>query len=172
MKRTRLLAAGAVLSLAGALGLAALGAAPASAAVASPAPASATPASPADATPDILSSGCITGYVCFFADSFYSPSGGSRQVLNYSATHDNWANQNDPADVCGGIVTHTWNDCASSLQSHMRTNNMWVWTDSHCSGMPLEIHPGEDIFNLGDDGFNDVISSDKVGSGQAGCSTS
>lgn len=163
MKRTRLLAAGAVLSLIGALGLAALGAAPASAAPASP-----VLASPAAATPDILSSGCVTGYVCFFADNNYSPSGGSKQVLNYSVTHVNWANQNDPADVCGGIITHTWNDCASSLQSHMQSI-MDVYPAAHCSGTPLEIHPGEDIFNLGDYGMNDKISSDKVGSLMPGC---
>jgi hypothetical protein len=169
MKRTRLLAAGAVLSLVSALGLAALGAAPASAALASPTPASPALASPADATPDILSTGCIVGYVCFFADANYSPSGGSKEVLNYSATHVNWATQNDPADVCGGIVTHTWNDCASSLQSHMQSI-MYVWSDAHCAGSQLEIHPSEEIFNLGAEyNMNDKISSDTLSNSQPGC---
>jgi hypothetical protein len=129
----------------------------------------AAPASASPSVPNILRAGCVSGYVCFFADSNYSPSGGGSDVLNYSITHVDWSQQNDPAGVCGGITSHTWNDCASSLQSHMQSN-MYAWSAAHCSGVQLAIHPGEDIFNLGDFGMNDKISSNKLNNAQPGCS--
>jgi hypothetical protein len=112
-------------------------------------------------------------WVCFYADINDSPQGSANDVLALSANHSDWAQISDPAHVCGGIITHTWNDCASSVDGLFRTLTMYAWTNSGCQGMRLNIPPNTDYPDLrsvmGGQDFNDVISSDKVGNSSSGC---
>jgi hypothetical protein len=126
--------------------------------------ASATPS----VVPDILSATCHTGQVCFFADINFAPSGEPNQVLEYTVTHSDWSSQDDPAHVCGGIITHTWNDCASSVKNRTQ-DTMYLWTDAHCTGSRHRLNPGASIADLRSIGMNDQISSDRVNNGAPNC---
>lgn len=120
--------------------------------------------SPAWATQ--TSSQCHTFNVCFYANADYQP---TSSILNVNDDQSNWTTIKDPAHVCGGIVTHTWNDCASSVHSRFTANYMCVYQNSDFQGSNLDIFPGENLSNLANNNFNDGISSDKVVSKTTPC---
>lgn len=121
----------------------------------------------------ILSDGCNTNYVCFYANSNYNPYGHANDVLNYSITHVDWSTQSDPARICpggGNPASGTWNDCASSIGSDSATL-MGVYDDAHCYGNSIGVQPYQDYSNLNTSpSLNDRISADSEGWwGGGGC---
>src|SRR5262249_19961253 len=71
--------------------------------------------------------GCNDFRTCYYADINLSPSGGANDVLNISGLNQNWQDIPEPAGVCGGIITHTWNDCASSVLSRRTSTTEYAW---------------------------------------------
>ncbi|HET9894331.1 MAG TPA: hypothetical protein VFQ44_05310 [Streptosporangiaceae bacterium] len=102
---------------------------------------------------------CLSRFVCFYANSGFGP---TSAILNIDSNETNWANIGGAPDACGGITSHVWNDCASSIKSMFATNTMWVWSDSSCVGSMLQVLAGETFSNLGNNNFNDIISADSV----------
>ncbi len=115
-------------------------------------------------------SGCNTGHVCYYADANRAPNGSAHQVLNIGGDVRDWTNIPDDANppVCGGLITFTWNDCASSIWARGTTQTEYVWTDAFCLGTRKPIAPG-DIFNTLSSTFNNAISSDRDGNNGSNC---
>jgi hypothetical protein len=102
---------------------------------------------------------CNNFQVCYYANANYGP---SSSVLNIGQEdNSNWANIPDNGRVCGGIVTHTWNDCASSIKDRMTSYYMCNYANADYAGPYLEAAPGDSFSNLVNDEFNDEISSNK-----------
>ena len=105
---------------------------------------------------------CISGYNCFYIDSNYQPSSGTFWVANFQGGNSYWGAFSSLNLYCN--PAYTWNDCASSGRGQIGSN-MVLYKDSNCRGSTLTIHVRQDIPNFGGSyNFNDVASSDKVGS--------
>jgi len=115
----------------------------------------------ATATPALaVPMNCNSGYNCFYIDINDSPSTGD-WVANFQGGNSYWGNFWSPNLYCS--PAYSWNDCASSGQGQIG-ENMILYVNANCGGSTLTVHVGQDIDNFGNSGFNDVTSSDKVGS--------
>ncbi len=102
---------------------------------------------------------CLSKFVCFYANSAFGP---TSAILNINSNETDWSDIGSAPNACGGITSHLWNDCASSIKSMFATNTMWVWANASCGGAMLEVDAGATFPNLVNNNFNDIISADSV----------
>lgn len=114
-------------------------------------------ASPASAY--TISNTCNNYQTCYYANADYQP---MTSILNMGRERQpNWQNIADTGHVCGGIITHTWNDCASSIRDRQTSVDMCNYANADYVVPVLITIPGETLPNLQNNNFNDSISSNK-----------
>lgn len=102
---------------------------------------------------------CNNFQTCYYANINFQPTSSILNVGREDIT--NWKNIPDGGHVCGGIITHTWNDCASSIKDRQTSVDMCNYANANFVRPLLITIPGETISDLGAHSFNDVISSNK-----------
>jgi hypothetical protein len=106
-----------------------------------------------------LSTQCNNFQTCYYANADFLP---TSSILNMGReSHSNWVNIADTGHVCGGIITHTWNDCASSIKDRQTTVDMCNYQNADFVRPVLITIPGEQLPNLTQNNFNDAISSNR-----------
>src|SRR5450432_2066154 len=95
-----------------------------------------------------------SGVTCLWADKNYLP---TDEKLSLQGTNPDYRIFGDPADDCGGLVSHTWNDCASSVQNRFSATTFYAWSNIHCAGVQFPIVAGRNIADLSSVGHNDEI---------------
>jgi len=114
-----------------------------------------------------LQTSCSSFHICYYADANFSP---TSSILNVGQEDiSDWTTIADTGRVCGGIISHTWNDCVSSIKDRMSTFYMCNYQNSGFSGNFLEAAPGEQFVDLVNNNFNDEISSNKFVSSTTPC---
>jgi hypothetical protein len=108
----------------------------------------------------VVQNGCGSYRVCFYGNTDFGP---SSAVLNIAREYvPSYVAITPGASVActqGAGNGHDWNDCASSVKDKMTAYDTCAYANVDYVQPKLLILHGEQIANLGQYGFNDIISS-------------